>query len=357
MAPVVIKAVYHGEVMNKGHLDSFKRPINSSSRPVENTDGATKTNNGRQEETDENLTMYQYVRQAFIQSWGMETVQDYQPDVQMGGKLLLQKMDLPQFTQRLLQIAQATKMSLLDTTLQRSLLIGYALSVWGAGKNPITVAAKTFVIDLFQRGQEAKPVPAADAVIMMQKKTDVAGVPVFNENSFLDEDQIKSIFGTTSRKRKRSLTDPKKSSSTTVAVSVGVDFDDQDNGEAKQRFEQQLADYEIRDQAAAVQKDSDQIKEDLERSEFESDQHPIKVAGVDLCQIAERMDLKLSVDSLMEKQTPQQAEAIFTKLEAFEVNFLDEPPAKKRRTKLRKKNLIFNYVKHNCHCVAFSFYK
>ena len=65
----------------------------------------------------------------------------------------------------------------------------------------------------------------------------------------------------------------------------------------------------------------------------------------------------MSVDSLMEKQTPQQAEAIFTKLEAFEINFLDEPPAKKRQTKLRKNNLIFNYVKHNCHCVAFSFYK
>lgn len=357
MATVVIKAVYHGEVMNKHHLDSFERPINSSRRPVQIKDGAIKTNNGSQEETDENLTMYQYVRQSFIQSWGMETVQDYQPDVQLGGKLLLQKMDLPEFTQRLLQIAQATKMSPLDTTLQRSLLIGYALSVWGAGKNPVTVAAKAFVIELFQKGQETKPVPAADAVIIMQKKTDVAGVPVFNENSFLDENQIKSIFGTTSRKRKRSLTDPKKSSSSAVAVSVGVDFDDQNNGEAKQRFEQQLADYEIRDQAAAIQKDSDQIKEDLEKSAFESDQHPIKVAGVDLCQIAERMDLMLSVDSLMEKLTPKETEAIFTKLEAFENSFFIEPPAKKRRTKLRKKNLIFNYVKQNCHCVAFSFYK
>ena len=39
------------------------------------------------------------------------------------------------------------------------------------------------------------------------------------------------------------------------------------------------------------------------------------------------------------------------------MNFLDEPPAKKRRTKLRKKNLIFNYVKQNCHCVAFSLNK
>ena len=111
MATVVIKAIYHGEVMNKHHLDSFERPINSSRRPVQIKDGAIKTNNGSQEETDENLTMYQYVRQSFIQSWGMETVQDYQPDVQLGGKLLLQKMDLPEFTQRLLQIAQATKMS------------------------------------------------------------------------------------------------------------------------------------------------------------------------------------------------------------------------------------------------------
>ena len=354
IAPRKIDTFYRGKVINGHHLDKDGRPIDCSDRPVEKS--TVKHNKGNPEETDEKLTMYQYIRKAFIQSWGMESLQDSQPEVQMGGRILLQKMELPPFTPRLLALAQNTKMTMLNSTLQGSLLVGYALSIWGAGKNPITDEARAFVQALFEKGQVTKPVPAADAVIMMQNKTDGSGVPVFDESSFLDTDQIKSIFGTTSRKRKRSLTDPKNPKNPKKAR-VGIDFDDEDNGEAKQEFEQQLADYEVRDQDAAIQKDSDQIKEDLEKNAVNCDQHPIKVASVDFCQIAERMNMKLSVDTILAEHTKQQTEAIFEKLEKFEIDTSDEPPPKKRRTKLREKKLIFSYVKQNCDCVAYSFYK
>ena len=52
---------------------------------------------------------------------------------------------------------------------------------------------------------------AADAVKLMQEKVGPNGKPMFNENTFLDEDQIKSIFGTTSCQRKRKVTGARKS--------------------------------------------------------------------------------------------------------------------------------------------------
>ena len=165
-------------------------------------------------------------------------------------------------------------------------------------------------------------------------KTDENGEPVFNEKTYLDEDQIKSMFGNISRKRKRSLADP---------ATAGIDSN--------------LTDYEIgeiEDLEAAVLKDSDQIKKDLENSAMESENHPIKISGVDLCQIAERMDLLLNVDKLLSELTKKQNETIFTKLEEYENDHLDEPPIKKKRTQKRKKDLIFQYVKKNCDCIAYN---
>ena len=47
--------------------------------------------------------------------------------------------------------------------------------------------------------------PAADAVVLMQEILDSTGAPMFDASTFLDEDQIKSMFGTISHSRKRSL--------------------------------------------------------------------------------------------------------------------------------------------------------
>ena len=140
----------------------------------------------------------------------METLEEVQPDVQLGGRILLQNMESPTFTEPLLIIASYTKMSPLDSTLQESLPVGHALPVWGEGRNPPTAKAKEFVQDLFEKGQKTKPVPAADAVIMMQLKTDETGKRVFDETTFLDEDQIKTLFGTISRNLKKGESDPKE---------------------------------------------------------------------------------------------------------------------------------------------------
>ena len=264
----------------------------------------------------------------------METVEDFQPDFDMGGKYLLERMELPIFSQTLKDIAVATKRSPLNETLQSTLKVGFALPVWGEGKNAPTKEAKKFVEDLFEQGQKQKPVPAADAVVLMQEKLDSTGAPMFDASTFLDEDQIKSMFGTISHSRKRSLTGARK------LDTVGVDFDDEDNGEDKQAFENALAHAVAEDETMAAGQDADLIQNDLETDDADSDEHPIKIGEVNLCDIAEKIDWALNVDKQLANLTKQQQEAILAVSEGDKY----EPPVKRRRTVKKMKSSIFNYV-------------
>jgi hypothetical protein len=295
------------------------------------------------------LSIKDFASHKYIQRFGMETVEDFQPDFDMGGKYLLERMELPIFSQTLKDIAVATKRSPLNETLQSSLKVGFALPNWGEGKNSPTKEAKKFVEDLFEQGQKQKPVPAADAVVLMQEKLDSTGAPMFDASTFLDEDQIKSMFGTISHSRKRSLTGARKPGS--VTDTVGVDFDDEDNGEDKQAFENALAHAAAEDETAAAGQDAVRIQNDLETADdADSDEHPIKIGEVNLCEIAEKIDWALNVDKQLSNLTKQQQEAILAIIEGDKY----EPPVKRQRTMKKMKSSIFDYVRKTCYCVAFS---
>ena len=226
--------------------------------------------------------------------------------------------------------------------------VGFALPVWGDGKNKPTKKAKAFIEEIFQQGQVSKPVPAADVVKLMQQKVDpTTQIPVFDETTFLDEDQIKGIFGNLSRQAKRS-TPASKSAATAV---VGIDIDDMDNGEAKQEFEEALENQEAIDQNVAMDQDASRVQNHLEDDANDSDQCPIKVAGENLCNIAENIQWGFDVDRILDKLSKKQKDAIFEKLEGDEKMEADGMEGtKKRKTKRRLKNLIFAYVKKNCYC-------
>ena len=168
--------------------------------------------------------------------------------------------------------------------------------------------------------------PAADAVVLMQEKLDSTGAPMFDASTFLDEDQIKSMFGTISHSRKRSLTGARKPG--LVTKTVGVDFDDEDNGEDKQAFENALAHAAAEDESAAASQDADRIQNDLETDDADSDEHPIKIGEVNLCEIAEKIDWALNVDKQLSDLSKQQQEAILAIIDGDKY----EPPAKRQRT-------------------------
>ena len=81
------------------------------------------------------LNMYGYVRHSWIQSLSIDELEKFQPDVEMGSKILLEKLDAPVFTDTLLQLQSSTILSPHDLMVQ-NLEIGHALPKWGSGKNP-----------------------------------------------------------------------------------------------------------------------------------------------------------------------------------------------------------------------------
>ena len=130
---------------------------------------------------------------------------------------------------------------------------------------------------------------------------------------------------------------------------VGVDFDDTDNGEQKLAFEEDLADIEARDRAAAAGQDAERVQTDLETEVNDSEEHPITVDGENLCEIAEKMRWGLNVDKYLSKVTKPKQEIVMAKIKGDEY----EPPGKRRRTNKQMREAIFGYVKKNCYCVAF----
>ena len=332
MAPVEVIATYEANVMNEHHLLENGQPKRMTSKPLEKAQVKGKRKGKTSNQNEKRLSIPDFASSFYIKRFGMETLEELQPELDLGGKILMQKMELPIFSQRLKGIAVSTKRSQAGATLQTSLKIGWALPIWGDGKNPPNKDSKKFIEDIFEAGQKSKPVTAADAVKLMQEKVCPKGKPMFNENTFLDEDQIKSIFGTTSRQRKRKVTGAIKSGA--EDVTVGVDFDDTDNGEQKQAFEEALADKEVRDGAAAAGQDAERVQTDIETEVNDLEEHPIMVDGENLCQIAKKLRWGLNVDKYLSKVTKPKQEIVMAKIKGDEY----EPPG---------------YVKKNCYCMAF----
>ena len=104
------------------------------------------------------------------------------------------------------------------------------------------------------------------------------------------------------------------------------------------------------DETVAADQDADLNQNDLETDDADSDEHPIKIGEVNLCEIAEKIDWALNVDKQLSDLSKQQQEAILAIIEGDKY----EPPVKRRRTMKKMKSSIFDYVRKKCYCVAFS---
>ena len=160
--------------------------------------------------------------------------------------------------------------------------------------------------------------------------------------SWLVWGRIKSIFGTTSCQRKRKVTGARKSGA--EDVTVGVDFDDTDNGEQKQAFVKALADMEVRGGVAAAGQDAERVQTDIETEVNDLEEHPIMVDGENLCQIAKKLRWGLNVDKYLSKVTKPKQEIVMAKIKGDEY----EPPGKRRRTNKQMREAILGYVAFHC---------
>ena len=268
----------------------------------------------------------------------MTNSSDYQTETRTGGQIWLKTLDLPYFPQSLLAFAIATKWSVIvDQTLQQSLTEGFALPIWGIGKNKIIAEARQFVKQIFNDGQKTRPAVASEVVTLMQEKKNILGQSMFDKDSFLDEDQIKSLFSAFSRGKKRALVDDEK--------------EEEDNLEEKQDEEEDLEDQDLVENVVLATGAIEQVKTDLDHAMEDSDTHPITFDGLIYCNMAESILKKLSP---LDKLTKEELRTIVAKIEAEEVLSQDLKGKRKRnKTLSRLASAIVAYVEDNCWCCAF----
>ena len=60
---------------------------------------------------------------------------------------------------------------------------------WGLGRNKISSDAKAFIQKTFEDGLKKRPAVASEVEILMQEVNNEDGLPRFDRNSYLDEDQ------------------------------------------------------------------------------------------------------------------------------------------------------------------------
>ena len=155
-----------------------------------------------------------------------------------------------------------------------------------------------------------------------------------------------------SRPRKRSLSASKKPPPIAETQIAGIDFEDPDNTEALMETEDAVANIEAFDSALRIEQDAEQIERDLTTIVTESDEHPITIHGVAICDIAEKIDLMIKVGPDLEKLSKVEKNAIWAKIEQ-DLGDLGI----KLKTQKQLQKAIFTYVKKNCHCVALGMYR
>ena len=194
--PLKLDVKYEYTIVNKHQLENG-RPIKKTINPFQKGKTPKEAESSRPADASRKLNMMDYVNQTYAQALSLEQIKKFQPDFDIGGNLLREQLDEPTFTETLLQLQSSTKWSPIEWTL-KDLNIGHALAQWGGGKNGGTQKAKQYLEGLFEKGRETKKhILGSEAEVMMQEALDPeTGRPLFDADTFLEEEQIKGIITT-----------------------------------------------------------------------------------------------------------------------------------------------------------------
>ena len=311
--------------MNKNQLSEDGVPFKTTRNPLDKTKKKKLVTNQPSGDTvKKKLNVMEHIRYDHLQKYGIDGIHQFQPDVDIGAASLLQNLDVPAFSENLLQLQTGTKWTPEHWTL-KDLEVGHALPVWGAGTNKATEKVKDYLRKLFMEGEpggEGK-VQAPEAYQRMQEELDpVTGAPLFNADEFQTLDQIKGFNSSTKRTRKISIPSTAKrqaaSASTATEGIAGLDFVDSSNEAEQQALEQELRDMSATEGAVAMRQEALQIQAALDNSDDDASD-PIMVGEVDLCAMAELINV--CVGNPLEKLSLDEKQAITSKVVANEARW------------------------------------
>ena len=86
MAPVEVIATYKANVMNEHHLLENGQPKRMTSRPVEKAQVKGKGKGKTSNQNEKRLSIPDFATSFYIKRFGMETLEELQPEVELGGK-------------------------------------------------------------------------------------------------------------------------------------------------------------------------------------------------------------------------------------------------------------------------------
>ena len=324
--PFDLKPEYDYEIVNKNDLSEDGVPQNMTRNSLDKSKKKTLVTNQPSGDTaNKKLNVMEHFRHGHIQQFGVKQIQEFQPEVDIGATSLLQKLDVPYFSENLLQLQTGTKWTPEHSTL-KDLEVGHALPVWGSGTNKASEKVKAYLRKLFMEGEGAEgtgKVQAPEAYQRMQEELDPAtGAPLFNADEFQTIDQIKGFNSSTKRTRKISVPSSAKrqaaSASTTTEGIAGLDFVDSSNEAEQQALEQELRDTSATEGAVAMRQEALQIQAALDNSDDDASD-PITVGEVNLCAMAELINV--CVGKPLEKLSLDEKQAITSKVVANEARW------------------------------------
>ena len=318
--PFVLKPKYDYEIINKDKLSEDGVPQNMTQNPLDKSKKKNLVANQPSGDTaNKKLNLMEHIRYDHLQQYGIHQIQKFQPDVDIGATSLLQKLDIPNFSDNLLQLQTHTKWSPENWTL-KDLEVGYALPVWGAGTNKASEKVKNYLREIFLEGETEGKVQAPEAYQRMQEALDPAtGAPLFNPDEFQTIDQIKNFNSSTKRPRKISAPSSAKrkaaSASTAPEGIAGVDFQDSSNGAEQQALEQEMRDQSATEGAVAMSQEASQIQSVFDDLDDDTSD-PIMVGEVNLCAMAELINV--CIGKPLQKLSLEEKQAIANKVEPVE---------------------------------------
>ena len=267
-------------------------------------------------DTTKKLTIMEHLRHSHVQSFGMGNLQEFQPEVDIGSKSLLTKLEVPAFSEKLLELKAGTKWTGVNETLQ-NLPVGHANPIWGGGKNKSTPEAKAYLAQIFEEGVDGRSMLASEAFQRMQEATvePTSREPLFNADTFMDEEQITYYFGSLNKPkpRKNSISKSAKRQAVPASIApegvIGLDFEDNSHGNEQQTLAEELQDMRGAEGAMEMQREASQI----ESSSLYDETAPIIVAGFNLCEAAEQ--ITALIGNPLKKLTQQQKQEIANTVE------------------------------------------
>ena len=312
---------YKYEIINKNELSKDGVPFKVTRNPLDkNKTKKIVTNQPSGDTANKKLNVMEHIRHGHIQQYGMEEIQEFQPEEDIGATSLLQKLDIPDFSENLLQLQTGTKWTPEHWTL-KNLEVGHALPVWGSGTNKASEKVKDYLRKIFMEGEAGEgKVQATEAYQRMQEELDPAtGAPLFNADEFQTIDQIKGFNSSTKRTRKISVPSSAKrqaaSASTAPEGIAGLDFVDSSNGDEQQALEQEMRDMSATEGAVAMSQEALQIQAVFDDSDDDASD-PIMVGEVNLCAIAELINV--CIGKPLQKLSQDEKQAIAQKVEPDE---------------------------------------